>query len=963
MEERGFKGLVTNISPHDVPVGAATAQDNLGIFTNGVLSGRKGIVPLPFTAYTPSAGIHELQAVAIDSGAYEGYLTLAGESVNYNASLADFQAALDSGLRGGAVTAAGTWPNFTVTWTDTNPHDLLPYDTSNLFKPATPQVVETQVGDGSNPEIQIVSFVGSPTVIFGLFSLAGSTINYDDSTATLQAALVLQGYDVTVSGAPGGWIVTWNTNGPQTLMATANINLGVAATTSVTRTTAGVNHDIVYTSKFTRPEADYIVYQWASGAVRAIRNGANAFSINTSLNNFQPICALRTRQGFWIAVNGVDRGIRFDGLGTSTIPLGIDAPVSSPSITLASGGASQLGDYYYAYRYVDPDGFASVLTPLVKITTTSTGQEFQWSAIIQPPAGRCTTIELYRSSVDEKTTVYLVTSITANPGGGNATYTDTLDDTTLEAATALPILTTSGALNAYAQVPPPANKPFMAVFQDRVFWYGNVIYTAGTASATNGSEAVTGVDTAWTSTMVGRYFYIAGATKKYKITAVGSATNLTLDSNYAGTTASGLAYAIKPDISEYRLMYFSEQDAPESCAVTNAVPIQENTQDNDNETGLMPFNSFLFLLHERHVYRASFVQQPDIDMSVRLAVTRGCVNNRAWCVAGDAAYLIDQFGAYSFNGQNAEPIGEPIQDLWYSGTLDFSRSQYWSTEYEPNERVVRYYVNYVGDTGNQPKRALCYHTVTQRWWTESYVTGVGHSCRLDISGVNRQIIGSTDDRLLLNSEGLVDGVGSATTGTATGSSFNTLIDSHDPFLSTMKNASLVITSGTGLGQVRRIIAVSGNTLTVDVQWTTIPDTTSTYCIGGIQYAYRTGRHRFSESAGQAVARKGTLVYQSSNQPASVYARLYVNHDTSPKNWQPAPHLADNIVYDDNGPNANLPLASNQYPQGIDPGYKTFNFHGALGGGPLADRYLMAELIGSQAQDRIQFYSLELDGVS
>lgn len=73
-------------------------------------------------------------------------------------------------------------------------------------------------------------------------------------------------------------------------------------------------------------------------------------------------------------------------------------------------------------------------------------------------------------------------------------------------------------------------------------------YTTGSVSAvTNGASAVTGSGTTWTAPMVGRYLQItltntagqSGDSEWYLISAVGSATTLTLTDSYQGTTISG----------------------------------------------------------------------------------------------------------------------------------------------------------------------------------------------------------------------------------------------------------------------------------------------------------------------------------------------------------------------------------------------------------------------------------------
>ena len=70
-------------------------------------------------------------------------------------------------------------------------------------------------------------------------------------------------------------------------------------------------------------------------------------------------------------------------------------------------------------------------------------------------------------------------------------------------------------------------------------------YDTGTISVTNGSNTVTGSGTQWiTGAQVGEAMLIAG--ELYEISAISSATSITLGKNYLGSTQSGLSYEIIP---------------------------------------------------------------------------------------------------------------------------------------------------------------------------------------------------------------------------------------------------------------------------------------------------------------------------------------------------------------------------------------------------------------------------------
>jgi len=76
-------------------------------------------------------------------------------------------------------------------------------------------------------------------------------------------------------------------------------------------------------------------------------------------------------------------------------------------------------------------------------------------------------------------------------------------------------------------------------------------YETGTVSVTNGSATVTGSGTTFTLAMVGRKIRVAGENTYYKIKSFSSATSITLENNFIGSTQSGSSFSIFKD--EYRL--------------------------------------------------------------------------------------------------------------------------------------------------------------------------------------------------------------------------------------------------------------------------------------------------------------------------------------------------------------------------------------------------------------------------
>lgn len=101
---------------------------------------------------------------------------------------------------------------------------------------------------------------------------------------------------------------------------------------------------------------------------------------------------------------------------------------------------------------------------------------------------------------------------------------------------------------------------------------------------------------------------------------------------------------------------------------------------------------------------------------------------------------------------------------------------------------------------------------------------------------------TNDGRLVSTPSHLFNEYKSFATGTATGGSANTIVNSAKTWTTNQwSNSQVRIVSGTGAGQIRSISSNTGTTITVATNWTTNPDATSVYSIeGNDDYLYFTG---------------------------------------------------------------------------------------------------------------------------
>jgi hypothetical protein len=71
------------------------------------------------------------------------------------------------------------------------------------------------------------------------------------------------------------------------------------------------------------------------------------------------------------------------------------------------------------------------------------------------------------------------------------------------------------------------------------------IYSTGTITATNGSSAIVGSGTAWSTNNVGKFSTLKIGIQEYTITAINSDTSITISGTFTGTTGAGKAYTIR----------------------------------------------------------------------------------------------------------------------------------------------------------------------------------------------------------------------------------------------------------------------------------------------------------------------------------------------------------------------------------------------------------------------------------
>lgn len=663
--------------------------------------------------------------------------------------------------------------------------------------------------------------------------------------------------------------------------------------------------------------------------------------------------------GVVLVANGVNRMVRWDGYDAQAVDAGVAAPATALALGQTFGSPGITGTYVAYCRFVDKYGNYSDLSPASAELAATGASAVTYSGVPVSADAKVVRRQILRNTDGQERTFYVDIDTTDI---ASTTLSSSRTDADLAAQEAVPLLDSDGNLFANRHGLPPNHKPFIAFHLTRMWAAGEVSYSEGSCEVTSGSATVTGRGTEWTEEMAGRQLHVAGATKAYEVDSVDEvAQTLTLTETYADATDAFAAYAVRPFPAEQNLLYFSEAGLPESWPATNALALPE---DGDQVTGLMPKDSFLYVLKTRHVYRVTAQSDPANDAYVFLACPRGCVNDRSWVVADEVAYLLDEGGVYAFDGSDsARNVSAQVQTFFRQAgagpRINWRAQRFFHASHSPGEEAIRFFVTLTGEY--LPRHALCYAYRLDRWWLEGYPLRVGCSAigrrgrptggwQL---GVETPFLGGPGGSVLALAGAALDGVPAGNTtgrGTVTSAGRCSLTDERAAFGS-LAGTPVAIARGRGRGQVRVVVSNTATTLKLDRPWATKPDATSAYQVGGIPYSYKTHRLRMAP----AETRDGNAVEITFPPLSGQTARLSVSHDYGPAS---AKGVTRQGVYASDTRNE----TETEIDLGAEPGSVLQQFprhrEGATGG----PRFVTVGLSGVSGDPRVAFGETVLSGV-
>ena len=609
----------------------------------------------------------------------------------------------------------------------------------------------------------------------------------------------------------------------------------------------------------------------------------------------------------------------------------------------------------------DSSGFVQMTMPA--------GHGLAVNATITVPSG--TYAGIHNVTAVTATTVTTSVAYSSNASGTwslTGIVNDTTSDETLATQQAMTYFTADGRKDvANRFVVPPNDMPYVAFLQDRLFFAGTVNYTEGTAATTAGSTTITGTSTNWLSTMVGRRIYISGEAKGYTVTAVGSATSLTVDSA-AVNTVSGAAYSISPPYGNRNKIRYSEVDSPEAVPLYNEIILQESHEQPDEITGLAPNQTALLVGQNYHLFALRFFRQPDIDASPSLIANRGMINNRSWVRHDGDIYIRDAYGIYAVRNDGVQPVDQAINGFvrgsTYAGKgrLDFAVA---------NQTLgyVRFHLTLATESSALalPTRWLEYWPAKRLWVSGYYDPGVGHGVAHAARGEyqHRTYYGGLNRRVLLDIEGNTTD-GTFVTGSVTSATTTTLTHSGASFTDALLDAPVSIISGTGKGQTRTVTDRTETELTIGTEWTTTPDTTSVYAVGAVPWNFRTGIMTLGgrgQDAEFATLQSIRTIFTPTSNNSTFDMRRYLDNESTPQTCDYVSENLGNYLSTTLGSaDTVVDMRRDRYPEGSQAGFVMWRFGGHLASSMLGDRFCAFEYRGYQQAQPIILHDIILTSV-
>ena len=683
----------------------------------------------------------------------------------------------------------------------------------------------------------------------------------------------------------------------------------------------------------------------------------------TRMRRWQGLWARRTD---WSGVNEYQE-VPYAGIEGPSQEEGSWAP--APSETAAAGTGWSVGPHRFQYRYQDEStGWVSNASAFADYTVTAASKKLTFPV---GPAGSAATHIIH--STDFKVThivieatlargsqFYLVGTfpIRASVGGLISEIVAEISDAALVNSPIDWELTGHGL---------PPVKRYALAHRDRLWLYGNVIYTRGTASCVQNNTTVQGTNTEWTEDALGtaadppiigrRFFRSLGGSEYYPIAARVNNGELTLGLA-AGFTASGFTYEI---VSANDRIYFSLEGMPESFAPTNFLTPPVGGY-GGAVSAVVGLDQGLLIYTARGCWRYSYGTDPLAGTYYPTPGERGALSPRVVVSHGGRVFALDHQGAWVYSGGLPVDLSADISD--FLAGLDWSYSDKWHAVYLHEARAIVWTVTKSGQTEPASYMALFMREGEQPGWSFGDLTVArteSHLGRLTDALALVPVGGDENGYVWWLDKGVSEGADGYSHRTVAAGSTTSLIEVGSGVLpsdGSLRGVTVTRVSTGGTLETRVISAHDTDSISLMTAFSGVPATGSTIWLGRIParlmtkawYGARDGKIRFKNLRIYFTPLSATRYLQ---------VRLYSQHGGSALTWATFWAGASTEPY----PGLIFPGRDTRFPSTdwlVDLSYAEGMVEIPIG--PQASWMLEVELILQDPETALELWRIELDGV-
>ena len=607
--------------------------------------------------------------------------------------------------------------------------------------------------------------------------------------------------------------------------------------------------------------------------------------------------------------NGWSKPLRWNGVENVTYQVGIESPSQTintwtPSPSTAAGSVG-LGVHLVRYRYLDSaTGYVSNPSEERQIAVATAAKKLTFAVSTSGAAN------IIRSTDGKVDTIVIEMTV----AGGTAFFeaarapntSSTIDVDISDAALAVSFL---GWPN-FGHEPPPVTK-YLYAHRRRLWAFGQVKHSAGTAFFTNGNAVVTGnADKDWNTDVFGSaantsdvkwFIKKNGDDEEYEISHYDSSSGeITIAENYTGTSTSSTGASVTGEGykigTRANVIWVSNPGFPEGFTSFKFIETPQGVFSGHLTAGV-GYNNAMIFYTQHSMFRLGWDQDPLVDpFMTNVSIKHGALSQRVVVEVEGKIFAMDQSGIHVFQGGFPQLISKPVEELFPA--MNFLLKENFHASYFPRLRAIRWFFCNTGDSTNYPTNYLQFDLDTGNWSTGRYNQGISESRLVPwINGTTEVLYGDENGHTWVADTGTADGVSSTFSHlTAAAGTTDTVIQATVALPNTNAGISGAFIRWIEGDETRRILSNNDTSITLASAFSSTPATGATFWVGMIPTKLKTKAFTAARVKNKKRSHYLTLQFQPTTRAGKLNARIYEDYSSTKKEWRTGGNDLDGLTW-------------------------------------------------------------------